>query len=93
MLSRVSTLSLFCAAILALMEPFSAIAQDAPADAKPVIRTEAELPRFTYALPTETASELLTNKEAFDEVMTVVKTDIDCKNGVVHVIDAVIMPK
>jgi subtilisin family serine protease len=70
--------SLACLVVaLAVIAPPWAQAQDeTPAD-KPVIETEADLPRHTYTLPTETASALLTSDAAFDEVAARVRSDIE----------------
>jgi subtilisin family serine protease len=62
--------------VLAVIAPPWAQAQDeTPAD-KPVIETEADLPRHTYTLPTETASALLSSDAAFEEVAARVRSDI-----------------
>jgi len=46
-------------------------------DARPVIRSEAELPRFSYRLPTAKASDLLNDRAAFDEVAGQVRIDLE----------------
>ena len=62
---------------LAVIAPPWAQAQDETPTDKPVIETEADLPRHTYTLPTETASALLTSDAAFDEVASRVRSDIE----------------
>ena len=45
-------------------------------DAKPVIRTETDIPRYTYELATETASALLVDDAAFNTLAASVKADL-----------------
>lgn len=53
--------------------PAPALAQDA----RPVVRSEADLPRFSYRLPTARASDLLDDQAAFDEVARQVRADLE----------------
>ena len=53
------------------------MAQDETQESKPVVKTEADLPRFTYDLPTETASALLTDNEGFGAITAMVKRDVE----------------
>ena len=62
---------------LVVLAPTWAHAQTGTPEGRPVVRTEADLPRYTYDLPTSTASELLTDEAAFDEVATRVRADVE----------------
>lgn len=68
---------LFVGLLGCLLAVSASPAQETGENAKPVIRTEADLPRFTYDLPAETASALLIDEEAFDEVAAKVKADFE----------------
>ena len=62
---------------IALLTPLWLGAQNQPTADKPVISTQADLPRYTYELPTETASALLTDSIAFSQVAAQVKADLE----------------
>lgn len=69
-------MNVFALVGLILISPVLSLAQEEPAG-KPVIETQADLPRYTYDLPTETASALLTDDAAFDKVADQVRSDVE----------------
>jgi subtilisin family serine protease len=70
----VLTLAVLAATVLLTAAP--AHAQVAP-DERPVIRTQAEIPRHTYPLTVGSASELLTDDQAFADLAERVQADIE----------------
>lgn len=60
-----------------LLSPALLQGQDEPMAEKPVIQTQADLPRYTYDLPTSTPSALLTDDAGFDKVADQVRSDIE----------------
>lgn len=77
---------LACACTLLLMAVLPAATHGQAGDSRPVIRTQAELPRHTYEIPTATASALL-GDTAFAGFAARVRADVEALLAGYHIED------